>query len=74
MSYFDDHEDEIIYGRPWRYGQEPESAECKHCGENGLKWHQTKQGWRLFDSVGKEHSCNVERIHRAVADDFEDCT
>ncbi len=76
MSYFDDHEDEIIYGRPWllRHGDEPQKVECRQCGEGSLEWNETKKGWRLFDSDGNEHTCNEGRVHRAVSDDFEDCT
>lgn len=29
---------------------------CKYCGESGLKWFQTENGWRLFNSKGI-HSC-----------------
>lgn len=43
-------------------GLEPEdenypSKTCKHCGESGFHWGQTKDGWRLFSSDKVIHNC-----------------
>lgn len=43
---------------------------CEFCGEPDLEWHETRDGWRLFDLDGSRHICN----RAAKADDFEDLT
>ena len=30
---------------------------CRYCGEKGLQWDKTPDGWRLFDSKAVIHSC-----------------
>jgi hypothetical protein len=30
---------------------------CRHCGQTGLVWEQTGQGWRLFTLGGTQHQC-----------------
>jgi len=71
MSYFDDNEDSIIYGR--RKPRNAWPAVCKRCGMHGLKWRIVDGGgWRLFENERiehnrlKEHACEVD-----AADDFE---
>lgn len=34
----------------------PKPKTCKHCGERGLYWKQTPQGWRLAKK-GEVHNC-----------------
>lgn len=67
MSYFDDNEDRVIYGRR-RYveqsDQRPEPR-CKRCGSTDVRWRQQGGRWVLFSmQPGVEHTCDV-------SDDFE---
>ena len=34
-------------------------ASCKYCGESGLHWADTDDGWRLMDRDG-QHRCDAE--------------
>lgn len=43
---------------------------CKYCGEEGLHWEETDDGWRLFDYEGDQHVCREDRVVQDVADDF----
>lgn len=71
MSYFDDHEDRIIYGSVTRRG-----ARCDHCGSTAVKWRLTDAGWRLFDQQ-RVHPGNYKPLHNcrahgaASADEFD---
>jgi hypothetical protein len=72
VSYFEDNEDEIIYGRRHdRDDDEPRKVECKKCGKGGLEWEDDNGRWVLIESNGKVHKCDEKRVHAAVADDFE---
>lgn len=33
---------------------------CEYCGEEGLHWEETPRGWRLHDSDGDIHVCDVD--------------
>lgn len=65
MSFFDDHEDEIVYG--WcRNDAEPYSrarnVTCKHCGQSGLEWGAALQPgkWVLLSSrTMNPHECKA---------------
>lgn len=57
MSYFDDNEDRIIYGR--RRGASPErELRCKRCDSTDVRWRQQSGKWVLFSlKPGVEHVC-----------------
>lgn len=38
-------------------GREDDGVVCKFCGEGGLEWEQTDNGWRLFDEGEMLHDC-----------------
>lgn len=40
-------------------------VECNRCGQDGLYWEETADGWRLFNEDGERHIC------KPSADDFE---
>jgi hypothetical protein len=76
MSYFDDNEDRVIYGRrAYRDRGKSDRNEivCKRCGEDGCYWYQmpSKDGKSehpvLFNSEGRRHVCN----DATSADEFE---
>jgi len=75
MSYFDDHEDRIIFGG-YRSHRSAFRITCKRCGAEGLKWRLTDEGdWRLFEDERVEH--NRLKEHHCVElenNDFEDLT
>lgn len=71
MSYFDDHEDEIIYGRCHDDDDDDGAVECKQCGKGGLSWEDDNGRCVLIDGHGKIHKCDEKRLHKAAADDFE---
>lgn len=66
MSYFDDNEDRIVYGRPPRF-YKVKDVTCKHCKESGLEWVDTGVRWRLVGPDGRFHECKND----SAADDFE---
>lgn len=74
MSYFDDNEDYIIYGRLAR-GDDDESwgrqrtTECTRCGKSGLHWEETDVGFALYDNRDRKHVCPAVK---PSADDFDD--
>lgn len=72
MSYFDDHEDNIIYGRRRnrQFGdRDPSETECRRCGSTDVRWRQQGGKWVLFSlQPGVVHTCELK------ADDFEDLT
>jgi hypothetical protein len=71
LSYFEDNEDEIIYGRGHdRDYDEPRKVECKKCGKGGLEWDDDGR-WILIDGRGKVHKCDEKVLHKQTADDFE---
>jgi hypothetical protein len=77
MSYFDDHEDYIIYGPGRLYGRdepsEPKSVTCKRCGAKGLWWFPEKRGrYLLKNPDGSQHDCRNDPA--AIANEFEDLT
>jgi len=68
MTYFDDNEDRIIYGR-FRHrndDEEPHEPECKFCGSTSVRWRQQGGKWVLFSlEPGKLHQCPIK------TDDFD---
>ncbi len=72
MSFFDDHEDEIIYGWQRDDYQEPRAPRCKFCGSTDVRWRQQTGRWVLFSTTpGVEHNC---RSQPASADEFDEVT
>lgn len=71
MSFFDDHEDKIIYGRLRSYDDhEPRELRCKFCGSTDVRWRQQTGRWVLFSTTpGVEHNC---RSQPASADEFDE--
>lgn len=65
MSYFDDHEDQIIYGRRPRDGGS--TVTCKRCGKAGLRWQDEDGEWVLMEGRCKVHKCDMQK---AARDDF----
>lgn len=58
MSYFDDNEDRIIYGRP----RDPVYRDpvCNRCGSTDVRWRQQGGKWVLFSlQPGVEHVCEL---------------
>jgi hypothetical protein len=72
MSYFDDNEDYIIYGRR-RHDEDPEPRDvaCKHCGKTRLNWQHDGDRWMLMEGGYKVHKCDAKAVARNVADDFD---
>lgn len=72
MSYFDDNEDRIIYGRR-RLGkpQEPRTVACKRCGKDGLHWQDEDGEWVLMDGRYKVHHCNPKDVKATALDGFK---
>jgi hypothetical protein len=65
MSYFDDHEDRLIYGIAPRIKLE---ARCRVCGSTDVRWRQQGGKWVLFSlQPGVEHQCSAEDL----AKDFD---
>lgn len=48
----------------------PQPITCKYCKTRDLHWEETKDGWRLFNTVGEIHLCLTE--HSSAIDDFRD--
>jgi hypothetical protein len=70
MTYFDDNEDRILYGRHRHHDDEdpePTLVTCKRCGKTGLNWQHDGDGWVLHEGKFKIHHCD----NSALADDFE---
>lgn len=66
MSYFDDHEDDIVYGR--RHDDEPRQPRCRTCGSTDVRWRQQGGKWVLFSlQPGVEHACAADDL----AKDFD---
>ena len=67
MSFFDDHEDEIVYG--WARDDadggpysRARKITCKFCGQSGLEWGATLQPrkWVLLSSrTMNPHECKA---------------
>lgn len=57
MSWFDDHEDELVYG--WDHKTRCVTfTRCKHCGDERVRWRQQGGRWVLFSlTPGVEHKC-----------------
>lgn len=68
MSYFDDNEDYIIYGRRRTGSSEPRSITCKRCGKTDLRWQDEDGEWVLMEGRFKVHKCDMQQ---AARDDFE---
>jgi len=65
VSYFDDHEDELI--NRWAQ-QEVRPPRCKYCGSADVRWRQQTGKWVLFSlQPGVEHTCSAEDL----ANDFD---
>jgi ribosomal protein L37AE/L43A len=78
MSYFDDNEDEIIYGRNLRRrvaaSKARDEKECPKCGACPLKLRLNDNGnWQLFEQERGEHNRNTpHNCNPCTEDDFED--
>lgn len=77
MSYFDDYDDDIIFG-DWRhkdeepaYGHRSLNIQCRKCGRRGLMWSPDQAGqWHLTElslQGGRLHVCLLV----APEDDFD---
>lgn len=69
VSYFDDNQDYIIYGRG-RGRRDPEPREaptCNRCGTPGLNWQHDGDRWVLHEGRHRVHKCPTTN----PADDFE---
>jgi hypothetical protein len=67
MSYFDDNEDRIIYGRYRAHGPayDEKLPQCNRCRSYDVRWRQQGGKWVLFSlQPGVEHVCELS------ADDF----
>jgi len=51
------------------FNEPPEEVTCIYCGEEGLHWEDTHDGWRLFDADYEPHKCSGRT---ADATDFKD--
>ncbi|MER1940478.1 hypothetical protein ABS755_07190 [Castellaniella sp. FW104-16D08] len=68
MSYFDDNEDRIIYGkRP--AGAAPDVT-CKRCGKDGLRWQDEDGEWVLMEGRHKVHHCDPKDVRATSLDGF----
>lgn len=70
MSYFDDNEDYIIYGRQRAVSRRilSDDVECRYCGKDGLHWDDGV----LMEGRYKVHKCSEADLHAQAADDFEE--
>jgi hypothetical protein len=76
MSFFDDYEDDIVYGRMRRrvvQQRERDNGVCKCCGAHPLKVRLNHNGkWQLFEQARGEHNRNVPHVcDPTTADDFD---
>lgn len=74
MSYFDDNEDYIIYGRgrATRRAPRDEAVFCNRCGKGPLHWDDDGDGKPvLMEDRFKVHKCTETDLHARAADDFE---
>lgn len=63
MPYFDDHEDEIIYGRRRFDDLDDEYrplTRCNRCGSRDVRWRQQTGKWVLFNLGPGEHVCQID--------------
>lgn len=61
MSYFDDYEDEHIYGN--RRDEAHRQPRCKTCGSSEVRWRQQGGKWVLFSlQPGVEHQCSADDL------------
>lgn len=80
MSYFDDNEDRIVYGRLFGGSgarstyQSGHDVTCKRCGATELKWRLVDDNWRLFEKERDAHNAKImhECTQPASADEFPD--
>jgi|APSaa5957512622_1039677.scaffolds.fasta_scaffold14455_2 hypothetical protein len=56
--------DEVSYGR-----RSSRAKTCKHCGESGLWWTETKKGWRLKGSDGIHRCLKMPRTCNNCGED-----
>lgn len=68
MSYFDDHEDRIIYGR--RPGANHSDVTCKRCGKTGLRWQDEDGEWILMEGRYKVHRCDPKDLKAVALEGF----
>lgn len=67
MSYFDDHEDDIVYNRRDIQPRARARPQCSRCGSTAVRWRQQGGQWVLFDLLaGVVHECSP----MAGADEF----
>jgi hypothetical protein len=67
MTYFDDHEDRLIYGRLRGSDLDDEPDErgprCRTCGSTEVRWRQQGGTWTLFSlTPGVLHDCDPEDL------------
>ena len=82
MSYFDDHEDGIIFGhspglrRRIQAAEERDNGVCKRCGAHPLLVRLNGNGkWQLFERHRDEHNRKVpHQCNPTTTDDFDEVT
>lgn len=67
MSFFDDHEDRIIYGRQRHTDLDDEPVErkprCRVCDSTDVRWRMQGGKWTLFSTTpGVLHECAPEDL------------
>lgn len=71
MAFFDDHEDDIVYGRGRaRYERDddgPASVSCNRCGKTDCHWIEEGDRWVLLERGNRVHKC----ANPVTADDFD---
>lgn len=82
MSYFDDHEDDIIFGRSpglrrrVAAARERDNATCPRCGASPLLLRMNdNSNWQLFEQHRGERNRKVpHQCNPTTADDFDEVT
>ena len=63
-SYGEEDAEAEWLGQRRRFSRAEAGEICKFCGRGGLKWRETVDGWRLFDT---------ERVHPGNYMPMHDC-
>ena len=69
MSFFDDNEDRIIYGRGHHDYYKDQGVTCNYCHASGLVWEDNGSGYRLYTEDHQKHVCAGRS--KPSADDFD---
>ena len=72
MSFFDDNEERIIYGRRHKSlddEDEDQGITCHYCDTPGLVWEDNGSGFKLYTDDHKKHVCAGR--NKPSADDFD---